>query len=198
MITEGVRELNWNSPELGLPKPGFFKTFYAPSIGTTGLTEGLKKISDGHIIKGLGYGSTFSGVSSPDSLIDMLVIVRSTRAFYNHLSQVKGVHLGTINNAWFHDAWNDRKVNFYSGRIEVDGVTKDMKMGVIGHRRFLEHARGGRPDAMGSGEGKGYLYLAGRLHKAVLVPVFSETTPLEQAQIDMAINQARIDGTMLV
>ena len=45
MITEGVKELNWNSPELGLPKPGYFPTFYAPAIGTAGLTEGLKKIS---------------------------------------------------------------------------------------------------------------------------------------------------------
>lgn len=45
MRAETVQELDWNSPELGLPKPGYFPTFYAPAIGTAGLTEGLKKIS---------------------------------------------------------------------------------------------------------------------------------------------------------
>ena len=81
--------------------------------------------------------------------------------------------------------------------MEVDGIRKGIKIGVIGHDEFLKHARGSMPYAMESGEGKGFLYLAGRLQKAALVPIVSNANEAEQAQIDQAINQARIDGVWL-
>lgn len=192
-----VKELNWNSQELSLPSANAFPTFYPPKTTIPGLEAGVRRIGGEALEVVLGYGSTFSGDATPTSLIDFIAIVRNTREFYYPISLGDEINLGTTRNPEFHIWCNRSNVNFYSGNMEVDGVKRGIKIGVIEHDEFLKHARGGMPFAMESGEGKGFLYLAGRLQKVALVPVVTNTNDVEKKQIDQAINQARIDGVWL-
>lgn len=59
---------------------------------------------------------------------------------------------------------------------------------------MVKHARGGRPDVS---EGKGGLYLAGRMQKAMFPTLVDNATSEEQERIDLSFNRARIDGIWL-
>lgn len=194
MNTAEIEILSRKSPKLRIVKPDRFRTFYSPKPEISGLEEGIRRIGGGHIELALGYGSFFSGVASGDSIPDVLLSVRNPWRFYQFIASERDVKLGTIRDPGFHALWNTHKVNFYLGEVNLDGSKQDIKIGVIGHSEMLKHARGGMP---GNKDGKGKLYLAGRLHKAVLAPILNETTPSAQQEIDLAINQARIDGVWL-
>jgi len=193
MSAESVTQLNWKSPELGLVKPDSFPTYYPQKIENPALERAIKRIGGSSIERAYGYGSSFSGDTAKDSLMDILLIVRNPWLFYEEAAASRDVKLGTTRNGGFHALWSYEKTNFHLGTVNLDGSRQGIKIAVISHGELLKHARGGRPDA----EGKGMLYLAGRLHKVALPLIFDETTPQEQQEIDLAINQARIDGVWL-
>ncbi len=193
MRIEAVQQLNWQSPELGLVKPGDVLTYYPPKIENPALEAAIRRIGGDSIERAHGYGSSFSGDASKDSLMDILLIVRNPWLFYERAAVSREVKLGTTNNAGFHALWSYEKTNFHLGTIDLDGSKQGVKLAVISHDELLKHAKGGRPDP----EGKGMLYLAGRLHKVVLPLIIDNTTPEEQTEVDLAINRARIDGMWL-
>lgn len=191
-----IEAIKWGDPRLALPRPDAFPTYYAPKPNIPGLESEVRRIcGDGNVKLAVAYGSVVSGVATPSSLLDILVIASNTWGFYEHLVSHNDVHLGTVNDPAVHALWAEKKTNFHLGNIHIEDRQQGIKLGVIGFREFKKHARGGRLDAMESGEGKGYEYLAGRIQKAKLALIFSDATPEEQKEIDMSINQARIDAT---
>ncbi len=187
----------WLNPVLNSINPESIETYHPKQEPIPGMVQALQKLSGGYIEVGFGYGSAFSKDAAADSVMDIMVVVRDPEKFYSHIQTVGGIKLGTIASSKFHALWNKHKVNFYLGELEVNGVKRTIKLGVIGHNEFLKHARGGGPAAMDKGEGEGYEYLSGRLHKANVVVLHSEATPDEQKEINIAINQARIDAAQL-
>src|SRR3989344_206573 len=201
LLADGVKELTWDSPELRLPKPELFPTFYAPVDGISqNLIDQVERISGGHLEQVFAYGSTVGGVATPDSRIDLWGIARDPEDFYRYVARGpmrRIIKLGTFVNPRFHSWWNKRKANFYLGEIQLDGTKRGIKLGIIGHDEFLKHARGGREDSVEEGKGKGRLWVPGRLHKAAFVPLLDETDTVAQQELRQAFNQARIDGMWL-
>lgn len=192
MRTE-IQELNWRSPELLLIRPDAFPTFYPPNVINLELERAIRRIGGGSIKRAYGYGSGFSRVAAKDSLLDILLVVDNSWCFYDGAATSGIVKLGTTRNAGFHALWSYEKTNFHLGTVMLDGSPQGIKIAVISLGELSKHARGGRPNT----EGKGMLYLAGRLQKASLPIIFDDTTPEQQKDIDQAINQARIDGVLL-
>ncbi len=189
--------IRWEDPRLKGVDPGSFTCFYPNVEPPKGLRHAVKKLGWDTIIAAYGYGSTFSGDASSDSLVDLCLVVTNPQDFHRLNAKRGYLRYGKPRTAEFHAWLNSMGANFYHGSLPVDQYERDIKVGVIGYETFLHHARGGRMDAMQSGEGAGYLYLPGRLHKAMWMPVLDETTPQEKEQLDKAINQARIDGVWL-
>ncbi len=194
MAARSIELLTFSSPELNAIKPDSFPTFYSPKQEIPGLAEGIRKIGGDTIEMALGYGSTFSGVGAKDSLMDILLVVRNPGLFYSRATEANNLKLGTLNSPAFHTVWDLIKTNFHLGTIDLEGKPHGVKLGILDHHEFIRQARGGLPGVSNS---KDYLYLAGRLHKAVLSPVIVDTTPREQQEIDLAINQARIHAAWL-
>lgn len=194
MAARSIELLTFSSPKLNDIKPNSFPTFYSPKQEIPGLAEEIRKIGGNTIEMALGYGSTFSSVGAKDSLMDILLIVRNPGLFYSRAAEADNLKLGTFNSPAFHTVWDLIKANFHLGKVIINGSAKGIKLGVIDHDEFVRHARGGLPGVPNS---KDYLYLSGRLHKAVLSPIIIDTTPDEQQEINLAVNQARIHGAWL-
>lgn len=191
---QSVETIGWKSPKFRLVTPDSVDTFYPDPFNKPGLAEAIHRFGGGQIIQARGYGSAFSADAAKDSLMDILVIVRNQWAFYDALAANKNIHLGTVRDSGFHALWGYQKANFYLGNLNFDGESHGAKLWVMDYYELLQHARGGRPEVP---EGKGYLYVAGRLQKAMIPEIFDEATPEEKEGIDLAINQARIDGVWL-
>lgn len=191
---ESVKLLDWDSPELGLIKPDDFPAFYPKAPVIPGLEEEIKRIGGDQLVRGSGYGSAFSGDASKTSLMDMLLVVKNPWSFYKYVTEIPEFRLGTTRMPGFHAEFNLEKGNFYLATVYPIGGPRGVKFWIIPLDELTKHSQGGLPSAP---EGKGGLYLAGRMHKAMF-PTFAENgIPDEQKQIDLAFNKARIDGVWL-
>ncbi len=170
------------------------KTYYPKAPVVPGLADEISRIAGDQLVLGTGYGSAFSGDASKTSLMDLLLVVRNPWTFYRHVSQLPEVKLGTTRLPGFHAEFNLDKGNFYLSTLYLPGSIRHAKLWVIPLDELPKHAQGGRP---GVAEGKGGLYLAGRMHKAMFPIFVDNATPEEQEKIDWSFNRARIDGVWL-
>lgn len=171
-----------------------FKAYYPKTPDIKGVADEISRIGGDQLVFGTGYGSAFSGDASKDSLMDLLLIVRNPWTFYRHAAKLPEVKLGTTRMPGFHAEWNQIKGNFYPATLYLPGSVRNAKIWVIPLDELPKHAQGASPDAA---DGKGGLYLAGRMQKAMFPVFVDNATPDERAKIDWSFNKARIDGVWL-
>lgn len=191
---EGILLLERNAPELRLVKPTDVQVFYPKVPTITGLADEISRISGDQLVRATGYGSAFSGDASKTSLMDLLLVVRNPWTFYRHVAELPEVKLGTTRLPGFHAEFNQDKGNFYLATLYLPGAVRQAKIAVIPLDELPKHAAGGRP---GATEGKGSLYLAGRMQKAMFPIFVDNTNPEEREKINWSFNRARIDGVWL-
>lgn len=186
--------LTWQSSELDLVSSCDIRTLYPRVPSIPGLSEEIDRIGGSQLVRGTGYGSAFNGDATKTSLMDILMIVRNSWAFYNEVAKLEEVELGTTRTPGFHAEFNLEKGNFYQATLYLIGKVQKAKLWVIPVDEFVKHAHGGRPNVP---EGKGGLYLAGRMHKAMFPVFVDHATEEETEKIDTSFNRARIDGVWL-
>lgn len=173
-----------------LPGPYTFQTYYCQRPVPKGLEGALRELSGDTISMALGYGSVFSRAASPDSVPDVLLLSPDAMDF--HWAKKRPSVFPILQFAL-----NRLGPNYYQEKIELDSGMQRVKYGVIGEQEFIAHAQGGRYDSELAGRGRGKLYTAGRIQKAILVPIIKPEDSRQRHMIDRAINQARIDGVWL-
>lgn len=193
----GFQEILWDDKTLELPRPGSLPTFY-PSRSRSlkaypGIISELQLIGEGQMSTAWGYGSSHTGESS-NSLIDVLIVVDDPNSFHQANKDSRPKDYDPVTGIPALQAWLNRfSPNFYPSEVLIDGEPRGIKYGVIGLEDFLLQARSG----LRGREGCSHLYTAGRLQKAMLVPYILDADPFTRRNIDIAINQARIDGVWL-
>lgn len=190
-------EIPWGDPVLERVRPDSFPTYY-PSpepvrSAYPGMVDSLKGLWRDHLVALYGYGSSVNGESST-SLVDFIVVVDRTDSFHHDNRVRRPQDYDPVMGYAPLQSWlNKFSPNFYPSQISIEGVTKGIKYATVGLEDFFTQARAG----MRGRDGVSHLYTAGRLQKAMLVPFIINPDSYTQRNIDLAINQARIDGVWL-
>lgn len=171
-----------------LPNADSISTYYHHAPVNPALAEAISEFVGPSRVAVIGYGSSFNGESS-NSLIDLLILVNDTGNFFERRSADRSPGFGWHKGRRYHQFFNNIGIGYYNAKLDVDGQKVRIKYGLADFDRALDHARGGLP-----GGGPGHLYFAGRTDKPGLVPIFMPEDPRQKQQLDLAINQARIDG----
>lgn len=166
--------------------------FYPDAAPVLQLYPGLDQIAidigGKQLAAAYAYGSSFNGEST-NGMLDLMLIVKDPRLFheenrfwrpddYTHL--IGGVRVQT---------WLNRfSPNFYHREDTLDNdQDRSLKYGVIPLHRLLYDRWS---DCL-----RGNFYVAGRVQKARIIPLFMN--PKYKAQIDSTINSARVEGVWL-
>lgn len=187
-----VETILLGSERVALPAGKRFHTFYPQTYyPRPGLVAAVKEMGGKSLVYGFGYGSAFNSEVRADSfLTDIMMVVTDLRDFHRHNTRLHWLNYGTTSGVWFHERLNKYGISFYTGELPLEGQALKVKVGVVGHDRFLH-------DARGSLRHRGALYLAGRLQKARIIPLVAGENIEQQHEVDDAINQARLDGLWL-
>jgi hypothetical protein len=188
--------LRWEQVEGQLPAPSRVKTYYPEIPVSEPVKNAALELGGSETVAIWGYGSSFAGDAKADSLLDLLMVVSDAENFHRNNISLRPRDYGRPRSVGFHTFLNSFGFNFYRTTLDTSEGSRQAKYGVIGYREFLKFARGGRKDSIDRKVGKGRLYVAGRLQKAMLVPI-KLTSAIEGDRINDAINQSRIDGVFL-
>lgn len=176
-----------------LPPADSIPTYYSSTepakAAFPDIVEALQDLGGKRLITVFGYGSSFNGESS-DSLMDFVPVVDDISKFHHQNRELRSADYDPITRIpGLHEWLNRFTPNYYPSSLVIDGQRREIKYGVIGYEDFIRQTG----DLF---EGGAYLYTAGRMQKAAIYP-FILGDEERQSQIDLAINQARIDGTWL-
>lgn len=156
--------------------------------------ELLTRAGKDNLVYALEYGSHVSGDATPTSIHDVMIVVDDANKFHKDNILLHGADYGTPRNAKWHAFLNTFGFNFYQTKFRgEDDQILSAKFAVISKDNFIKGCSGTLTHKGDGREGAFGMYVAGRLQKAALSPVYKredETT----AAIESAINVARIDG----
>lgn len=193
-----ARERLWFYHQLQLPRadsiPVYFPSVEPVLAAHPGIVESINDLVGKEASTVFGYGSSFNGEGKADSWLDFIVVIDDVRRFHEQNRQRRPKDYDPIfGNPTFQTWLNRFSPNYYHTDLLVDGEVKRVKYAVLGFEDFLSQAQAG----LRGRKGFGHLYTAGRLQKVGLYPLIEETDEGRRAQINQAINQARIDGVWL-
>ncbi|MBI2599723.1 hypothetical protein HYW43_02255 [Candidatus Daviesbacteria bacterium] len=194
----GFKQLDWEAAEFSLVKPDSFPTFYPNIVTSPRLVEEVRTIGGRHLVRAIGYGSSFNHRESHKSgRMDLMFVVDDALEF--HQQNIAGPYLqyGTTKNPNFHAFLNGFGLNYLPGEIELEDGPQKIKAVVIGIQDFVQHLNWGNDRGLITQDSFRYSYLNGRLQKALLVTLWSSDDPVKQRQIDLAINQNRIHNVSM-
>lgn len=192
------RRIIWGDEAFGTPRPDKVQTYYPSTEVVLKRYPGLDNVlreefGEEQFVAVFGYGSSFNGESTT-SLVDFILIVDNPFEFHRQNRNRKPGDYDPITGYPGLQTWLNRfSPNYYQSQISIDGQLKNIKYGVLGFDDFLIQARSG----LRGSEGVAHLYTAGRLHKVGIYPLLMADDVERRAEIDLAINQARIDGVWL-
>lgn len=176
---------------VSLPPPE--KRAYFPRISSSKvLEEEALRRTGGNLVYAIAYGSHITGDASPTSRFDMILIVKDTKLFHKQNMQDHG-HPHSVK---WHSYLNTKGFNFYQGVAGVNDWKFWIKYGVISAEDFIRGCKGVLKENEEQRTGAFGLYIAGRVQKVALCPLFKGNEQ-QVVQIEQAINTARIDGVWL-
>jgi len=186
--------------EIRVQLPPAKKEAYFPNSGTSEIlaNEALRRAGD-NLVYAIEYGSHVSGDASPTSRHDMMLIVEDTKAFHRKNMELASSEYGRPHSPRFHTFLNRFGFNFYQTTIPQDGQDLRVKYAVISRSDFVKGCNGSLREKQKDGTGAFGFYVAGRMQKAALRPLYKddERKAEEISQIEGGINTARIDGIWL-
>ena len=177
-----------------IPKPSN-EAYFPPSERNAFLTkEVLRRAGSKNLVYALEYGSYVTGDASPTSIHDVMIVVDDALQFHKDNLILQQADYGSPQNARWHTYLNTFGYNFYMTqyRGENEEINK-AKIAVISQDNFIKGCSGTFKHPQGEREGAFGLYVAGRIQKAALSPLYKRED-LSTAAIECAINTARIDG----
>lgn len=181
------------APRINLPKPD--NTVYFPvEKGHEFLTnEALRRAGKDNLVYAIEYGSQVTGDASKSSKYDMMIVVDDATQFHKDGLKVAGGDYAYPHVALYHGLLNKLGFNFYHAKVRDDNdQVVGVKLAVISKKNFIKGCYGTLPRRYRQAQGAFGMYVAGRVQKAALAPLYKkeEEAPL----IESAINAARIDG----
>lgn len=138
------------------------------------------------------YGSQVTGDASPTSMHDVIIIVQDTEKFHKDGLSLAGADYAQPHVAKWHAFLNQFGFNFYHTHVRDGEQIIPVKYAVISEKNFIRGCNGTLSGKETPDEGAFGLYVAGRMQKAALSPLYARVD--DKAFIESAINTARIDG----
>lgn len=150
--------------------------------------EVLRRVGRKNLVWAMGYGSQVSGDAGSRSMYDVMVVVDDIKEFHKlgilfHPFDYAQPHL-----AEWHAFLNRWGFNFYHSEFKMAGEKHKLKLAVISKENFIRGCSG----ALGDQGGAFGMYVAGRIQKAALSPLYKREE--EALTIETAINTARVHG----
>lgn len=157
-------------------------------------TEILTRAGEGNVDYVIGYGSQVTGDASPTSMIDVMVVVRNLKKYHQANLITHKRDYGTPRVAAWHAFLNTFGFSFYHSSFQGDdGRIRPLKLAIISTRNFIKGCNGTFKHGVGEREGAFGLFVAGRIQKVALSPLY-KTEEETASTIESAMNMARIDG----
>lgn len=180
-----------------LPPPDKKAFFPDITLENKSLREEVLRRIESNLVYAIQYGSYVTGDVSPTSMIDMIIIVEDTKVFHRRNMQIAGSDYGLPHSVKWHNWLNQFGFNFYHTEMNLDGQRKRVKYAVISRENFIRGCNGSLAEKEKAGKGAFGMYVAGRMQKAALKPFFTPEDKEKTAEIEEAMNSARIDGIWL-
>lgn len=185
-------------PSSCLPDPDKKAFFPETTLQNPDLQEEvLRRTGQENLTYAIQYGSHITGDAKPTSMIDMMIIVENTTLFHQQNMQIASGDYGLPHSIAWHTWLNKFGFNFYHTEMDMDGQRKKVKYAVISREDFIKGCNGSLAEKERIGKGDFGMYVAGRIQKAALRPFFKAGDEEKTAEIEKAINNARIDGIWL-
>ena len=160
--------------------------------------EILQRAGKDNLIYALEYGSQVGGDASRNSMHDIIVIVQDVKKFHRENLKLHKGDYAQPHLASFHSFLNQFGFNFYLTHARGEnGQVVPLKMAVISREDFIKGCNNVLPEKDAERKKAFGLYIAGRVQKAALVPLYKLENDESSAAIESAINTARIDGVWL-
>lgn len=142
----------------------------------------------------MGYGSQGTQDASRDSMFDVMVLVADDYQFHADNLAAHPQDYGRPHRPGWHAFLNSFGPNFYQTKmIEGTGETRGVKLFIISTENFIKGCSGTLNYPNMPHEGAFGMYVAGRIQKVALAPMYQRDAETGLA-IESAINAARIDG----
>ena len=182
------------SRSVALPTPYDRAFFPNKEINNALAHEVLDRAGQENLVYALQYGSHVTGDADPTSIHDVMIVVEVAEKFHKENLKLRGADYAFPHSARWHTYLNTFGFNFYQThfRGENNQVLR-AKLAVISKDNFIKGCSGTFSAGAGESEGAFGLYVAGRIQKAALSPLFRRENE-STVEIESAINVARIDG----
>lgn len=176
-----------------LPKPAL--EAYFPPYGKNEILakEIIRRAGETNLVYALEYGSHVTGDPSSTSMRDAMIVVENAKEFHQSNMSLSPTDYGRPRNPIWHAFLNRFGFNFYYMPL-TDGSRA--KYAVISKENFIRGCNGTLEDKERTGQGAFGLYVAGRVQKVALRPLYKDSFK-NMVEIEEAINTARIDGVWL-
>jgi hypothetical protein len=177
-----------------LPKP-LTESFFPKTNQDILLTnEILRRTGEKNLVYALEYGSYVTGDASPTSIHDVMIIVGDVKKFHHDNLLLQKADYGNPKTAGWHTFLNKFGFNFYQTKFRGENdLVVPAKFAVISKENFIKGCNGTFSDKDDERQGAFGLYVAGRIQKAALLPLYKRKDA-STAEIESGINMARIDG----
>lgn len=180
---------------ISLPSPKDHAFFLPKEISGVLTNEVLNRAGKGNLVYALEYGSHVTGDASLSSMHDVMIVVEDAMKFHQDNLLLHGADYGEPHLARWHTFLNQFGFNFYHTHVrgENDQILS-VKCAVISKDDFIKGCNGTFAHKDDQKKGAFGLYVAGRIQKAALSPLYRCENEGTAAIIESAINTARIDG----
>lgn len=159
--------------------------------------EVLRRTGKDNLVYAIQYGSFVTGDTTPTSMIDLIIVVEDTRRFHQRNMDLHKDDYGPPLLVSWHNFLNKFSLNFYHTYLPHMGQSIKAKYAVISRQDFIRGCHGSLAEKEKEGQGAFGLYVAGRMQKVALRPLYKTENEEKVVQIEKAINAARIDGVWL-
>lgn len=152
----------------------------------------IKRVGEENLVWAMQYGSQVGGDAGKRSMYDVMVVVDDIRAFHERNMTLRPFDYGLPHSVKWHTLLNRFGFNFYHSHYIDGNEDRSLKLAVISKDNFIRGCSGTLSEGEKNRSGAFGMYVAGRIQKAALSPLFKREQ--DSAVIEAAINTARIDG----
>ena len=181
------REIALQRPSLPiLESPAYFPQ---GEINLSLCDEVLRRVGKKNLVWAMGYGSQVSGDAGKRSMYDVMVVVDDITEFHKRGILFHPFDYAQPHLTEWHAFLNRWGFNFYHSEFKMADKKHKLKLAVISKEDFIRGCSG----ALGDQGGAFGMYVAGRVQKAALSPLYKRTEE-DATIIETAINTARVHG----
>lgn len=176
-----------------LPKPDGPVFFPQTKINSYLREHIIKRAGKENLVWAIGYGSQVGGDAGKRSMYDVMIIVDDVEKFHKRNLLLRPYDYGLPHSVKWHALFNKFGFNFYHSHFMDGDVDRPLKLAVISMDNFIGGCNGTLFEGEKERNGAFGMYVAGRVQKAALSPLYRREDD-SSAAIESAINTARIDG----